>query len=147
MNTADRRSAVHTKQTSPNTGGLQHGKRPRFAAQGQLGEAPRHRPCHAGTGRPGRGGASPASPAPAPLAPVPAPLAPIPAPLAPPAGPPLAAGSQGHRAGRARDWLRRHGVLLLSGLIGAGGGLQSNREKVLEKVIKSCQRQLSVPGP
>lgn len=29
----------------------------------------------------------------------------------------------------------------------AGGGLQSNREKVLEKVIKSCQRQLSVPGP
>lgn len=28
-----------------------------------------------------------------------------------------------------------------------GGGLQSNREKVLEKVIKSCQRQLSVPGP
>lgn len=29
----------------------------------------------------------------------------------------------------------------------AGGGLQSNGEKVLEKVIKSCQRQLSVPGP
>lgn len=58
-----------------------------------------------------------------------------------------ASTQQGHCSDLTHDWLLCFSVLLLSELIGGRGGLQSNREKVLEKVIKSCQSLLSVPGP